>query len=121
MTIEQDRFPPITVLAGYFDIPVAIRRATWDDHVATRHPEVLSYFDHVVSTIEEPHVISRDRRHPERVYFYRQWPEIVDFPGKWLQVLVLIPRGARRGSVISAWAARRIGGKETIWRASDQS
>ena len=121
MNIEQDRFPPITVIAEHFGVPVAFRRDVWEGHVAQRHPEVLPYFDHAISTIEEPEIIARDQRHPERVYFYRRWPEITDFPGKWLQVLVLLPEAASKGIVLSAWAARRIGGKETIWHATDQA
>lgn len=121
MPVGQERCPPITVVAKYFEVPVALKRETWDEHIARRHPEVLPYFDHVISTIEDPRIIGRDVRHPERVYFYRRWPDISDFPAEWMQVLVLLEQHAPMGKLLSAWAARRIGGKEIIWRAENQT
>ena len=78
----------------------------------------MPYFDRVIATIEQPEMVARDGRHRERVYFYRRWPGIQDFPARWLQVLVLLPEDAVMGRFLSAWASRETGGKETLWRAT---
>ncbi len=111
----------MTVRSALLNAAVAVHGETWDEHVALRHPEVLPFFDYVVGTIEAPEMIARDARHTERVYFLRRWPDEMGFPATWLHVLVLLPPCAMEGRFLSAWASRRIGGREIIWRASDQN
>jgi len=115
--MEDGRLWPMTVVAGHFGTPVVITRRTWHGHVVEGHPEMKPYLDLVMATIEEPDVIARDTRHPGRVYFNKRWADISDFPAAWLQAMVLLPRDGSFARLLSAWPARRVGGKEIVWTA----
>lgn len=108
---------PMTVVGRHFGVPVLITRERWYGYVSDGHPEMRPYADLVVATIEQPDVVGRDTRHRERVYFWKRWPDIPDFPAAWLEAMVWLPWDGSVGRLLSAFPVRRVGGKNVIWIA----
>jgi len=110
----------MTVLAGHLEVPIVITRGTWQGHVVERHPEMGPYLELTIAALEAPDVIGRDSRYPERVYFWKKWPDVRDFPAAWLEVMVVLPTDGRFGRLLSAFPVRSVAGKEIIWTAAGQ-
>jgi len=73
------------------------------------------FLDQVVATLRAPQVVTRHRRHADRLCLFRNWETLAGFPAKWLEAMALIPGPSERGMLLSAWPTNNLRGGEIVW------
>ena len=73
------------------------------------------FHDQVVANLRAPQVVTRHRRHADRLCLFRNWETLAGFPAKWLEAMALIPGPSERGMLLSAWPTNNLRGGEIVW------
>ncbi|HEY4711416.1 MAG TPA: hypothetical protein VIH69_01870, partial [Dehalococcoidia bacterium] len=91
----------------------------WDNHIVAEHPEIKGCEVHVKTTIEKPHRIYQDPRHPNTKILYKPFILPKPFHTQWLRVAIEYrkPRfGNLRGYTLTAFACTGVRkGDILIW------
>lgn len=101
-------------------IRVICTESNWENHVVSEHPELRGCELHVKTTIETPHRIYQDSRHPNRRNLYKPFILPKPFHTQWLRVVIEYKKplfGDIRGEVVTAFACTGVRqGDILIWQ-----
>jgi hypothetical protein len=80
---------------------VVLSHGTWYRKIVLHHPEVTSYLEAILRTVNSPDHTVRDPRHADRIRYYARGVG----PSRWLMVVVSYEQ--RPARIVSAFANRK--------------